>query len=202
MKSKDQFIVPREPLKDILEKEVKDQIEVVGIKTYKRFLRIGYNILGRIKSIAPMNWTIKRNPKKEEYDTISFLQVAVIKKGFINTLISLFGKGIKYFLIDTAYIKSDYENTTQDDIIIEENAQYWNAEGIGIFSKTGRKLIEALAWKKAHFKGLEEFANYIPKQTYFEVRQAKQTEKARMLTELEKERWASRTERAIEEGSE
>lgn len=195
-------------LKDEITEEVKDILDVGGKKIFKekRLLRIGYNIIGRITRIVKFHWdeekTFVKNVKankelqklrdevKGESNKNNFFLFEIIKKGMFGKIKYFFGFGKKYYLVDLEFVTN-----SPSEYMITPYAQYIKYFGnVYVFSKEGKKVIMNLADKLTLEQVLQEQVNFVPRMTFLEVRTAKFSAKARELSAIEKEKYASRIE--------
>jgi len=195
-----------------LEKETKRTLKLfLDIKPIlkKGFLRQGVHVIGRIVKYTVINWKIpkaiydtKSETKKiksiEYGDDQEFLLLAVCKAGLIPRFFAFLGFW-SFFLVDREAM-GNFENLElAQDFIVREKAQFWNMHGCNYLSGFGKEFITEVAHKISHELGLQTYVSFTPRMTYLEVRQAKTAEKAKLFTELEKKRWASKLEKLDDE---
>src|SRR3989304_321881 len=197
-------------LEKTVQEVMKDIMHTTGISQKNRLLRQGLIIIGKITTIAKVNYypdvennphpknkskaeliTEVQTPKDLSINPYEFIGFKVIGMDLLSKILALLGLGGNFFLIDKEFL---IEPSKNQDFIIGEGTQFWKLAGISIFSEKGRKFVTDLVFKKIHEQVLEGELNFIPRMTYLEIRMAKTVEKGKLFTDLEKKRWSSQLE--------
>lgn len=206
-------------LEQTIKTDFKDYINLVGITQKNRYLRYSGFIIGKIIKIGKINfWFYKEdNPRaeaifknkeiktdekfnelkeKQIIEPYLFYEVMTRGIGLLPAIISFFGFGRTFFLIDSIFLNEPEKN---QDFIIKDSTQFWNLAGIRIFSGKGKEFISDLAFKKVYEQIVQGEIEFIPKMTYLELRTAKVAEKAKLFAKIEGEKYKKQLEEFSEE---
>ncbi len=207
----DKFGMPSVDLTKETKRQLRLMLDIKPIFT-KAKLRQGIHHIGNIVKYTMINWkvpkpTYKKRTSADDEKQISgieygedkeFLLLAVSKRGLISKLMSFLGFW-SFFLVDRESISNFDDLAYSQDFIIKEKAQFWNMHGCNYLSGKGKEFITEVAHKVSNELNLQTYVSFTPRMTYLEVRQAKTAEKAKLFTDLEKKRWASKLERLDDE---
>lgn len=210
-----------------LKKEVKSKFKLL-FKTFgmdrkittNDQLRIGFNLVGRIKRACNYYWVEyseiaeKGRGKDTKKLKLSAKEMLIIeemtsgkkekKKRRYNRKLhefytfevykdNLFGK-IRYLLNwnpEFFLINSRFVEINANVFQVDALAQYSNFLNVWIFSELGREIVENIAYKISRETELEEMINFMPKQTYVETATAQVVARAREKAKIEKEKYSS-----------
>jgi hypothetical protein len=209
------FILKNKPKEDKyrnieLRKEVRREIKQIFDVSeknlgYGKILCIGPTKIGFIYKMINYNWsktlnsfteikTVALQNEKPHTNLKSFYGFKVGRKGLLNRINILFGKGTKYYFVDANLVTFN-----PFEIVINPYSQYTDFIDVILFSQAGKEIIEDIAFKITLEKTLEAMVNHIPMMEYLEVNLAKTVAKYRELTKLEKEKYEGKIEKMVED---
>lgn len=188
----------KKEIKKEFKKENNELFSSLSIKANKT-LRLGYNTIGFVMEYVtfkekPRLALIKGKLKLVEDKTAikkDILGLKVRNNNILWWLLSKLGIGIKYYFID-----KDLTTDSDNEIIINQNAEFTIFNGVTIFSNQAREVVENIAFKINREAELEELINYIPKMNYLETTTSQIVARLREKAEIEKEKYRGQVDSA------
>jgi len=196
-------------------KEIKKDIDaLIGLNNYPAnfWLKTGTTNVGYVLKSVRINWSKEKSLKKNLKDNKEKTELEKIKaiitdkpkkskepkKAFIFKIAStnlvrrklqkLLDKmgislGLKYCIVDDSLLTfSDY------NAVINPYCVPIRYFGMWCYSNDGMNFVETIAIKLKHQLTIDELVNTVPKQTYLEIKQAKDMEQLNALTKIKKDK--------------
>lgn len=194
-----------------LEQEIKKELDFLYNQfsnPVNRLCYAGMVKMGVIMGEFPVYWdssvsfimNLKRNRQFEKYirkhgevqpDVKEFKCFKIHKSGRFNRIKALLGFGTSYHLVPNKLITSN-----KDYIVLDSHINPSTLYKVVIYDKSGRDLIENMAYKMSRQEELEELVNYIPKSAYLETSVSGAVARDREKAQIEREKYKGQVESA------